>query len=181
MTNFSIIFSKSKHQKKIRKLLNDFWCRGEKLLWSVAGGTWSFQNFFFWWIQRHNFGEFFSTYIRKAAIKPLSHFHFGFFFKDCGDSSWRNFSFYLQLLRLLLPPFSSEKRKKTGIEIAHWGDQTWSLTFSIIVLCKNVCVYAITSDIYYIKVIGHQKQTSYRAIEIGGNTFGTILSPHTVG
>ena len=27
---------------------------------------------FFWWIQRHNFGEFFSTYIRKAAIKPFS-------------------------------------------------------------------------------------------------------------
>ena len=156
LTNFSIIFSKSKHQKKIRKLLNDFWCRGEKLLWSVAVGTWSFQNFFFWWIQRHNFGEFFSTYIRKAAIKPFS---FWIFLQ-------RLWGFLMEEFFILSTPtyFSPllVKREKTGIEIAHWGDQTWSLTFSIIVLCKNVCVYAITSDIYYIKVIGHQKQTSYR-------------------
>lgn len=54
-------------------------------------------------------GNFFPHILEK---RPLSHFHFGFFFKDCGDSSWRNFSFYLQLLRLHLPPFSSEKRKK---------------------------------------------------------------------
>ena len=133
---------------------------------------------FFWWIQRHNFGEFFSTYIRKAAIKPFSFWIFlqrlwGFLMEEF-------FILSTTTTPTSSPLFFWKKKKKTGIEIAHWGDQTWSLTFSIIVLCKNVCVYAITSDIYYIKVIGHQKQTSYRAIEIGGNTFGTILSPNIV-
>ena len=43
---------------------------GEKLLWSVAGGTWSFQNFFFDEFRDTTF--FPHTYIRKAAIKPFS-------------------------------------------------------------------------------------------------------------
>ena len=124
--------------------LNDFWWRGKSCF-----GASSFQKFFDEF--RPNFWSFFS--IAKAAI---SHFHFGF--SKIGNCTSRGIFHFIYYTPFLPPYFW----KKTGIEIAHWGDQTWSLTFSIIVLCKNVCVYAITSDIYYIKVIGHQKQTSYR-------------------